>query len=73
MEAKWSRSLQGMRALNKLRQKAKLVSWMIDDRQEFFVIYSKSGFTNALLDLSTRKDNLLLVHQDKIIMSGGLL
>ena len=67
MEAKWSSSQQDMRALNKLRQKAKLVSWNVNDRQEFFVIYSKSGFTDDLIELNTKKDNLFLVHQDKLL------
>jgi AAA+ ATPase superfamily predicted ATPase len=67
MEAKWSNSKQDNRTLNKLRQKAKLVPWNIDERQEYFVIYSKSGFTNDLLKLNKQKKNLLSLHQDRVI------
>ncbi|MBU1085249.1 MAG: ATP-binding protein [Patescibacteria group bacterium] len=67
MEAKWSNTKQDIRTLNKLRQKAKFVPWNINNRQEFFAIYSKSGFTKDLLELNAKKDNLFLVHQDKIL------
>ncbi|MBU1200745.1 ATP-binding protein [Patescibacteria group bacterium] len=68
MEAKWSNSKQGNRTFNKLRQKAKSVPWNTNDRQEYYIIYSKSGFTKDLLKLNTQKKNLFLVHQDKIVI-----
>lgn len=67
MEAKWSNTQQDIRALNKLRQKAKLVNWNNGDRKEYFAIYSKSGFSKELLDLNKEKENLILVEQMNLL------
>lgn len=68
MEAKWSNSKQDVRTLNKLREKSKLVPWHKDKRRDFYVIYSKSGFTADLLNINEVKVNLVLVHQDKVVI-----
>lgn len=67
MEAKWSNTKQDLRALNKLKKKAELVGWNKDKRQDYFVIYSKSGFNQDLLDYAKQETNVYLVHQVNLV------
>jgi uncharacterized protein len=67
MEAKWSNSKQNLRELKKLQVKAKNVDWNIKQRKDFFIIYSKSGFTKDLLDYSRANRNVFLVKEIDLV------
>jgi AAA+ ATPase superfamily predicted ATPase len=47
-EAKWSVNPIGTDILDNLERKAKLVDWRKGDRKEYFVLFSRSGFTESL-------------------------
>ena len=59
-EAKWSLRPVGTDILAELERKAKLVDWRKGDRKEFFVLFSRSGFTESLERLATERGDLLL-------------
>ncbi|MBI2996167.1 MAG: ATP-binding protein [Candidatus Melainabacteria bacterium] len=63
-EVKWSSKQVGTNILEALKSKAKLVDWNINNRKEYYVLFGKSGFTPSLIK-QARKENVLLVHQDK--------
>lgn len=67
MEAKWSKSKQDLRELKVLQTKAENVPWHRDNREEFYIIYSKSGFTDDLLNYARNSKNIFLVHQIQFI------
>jgi len=43
-ECKWRDGKPGLKILNELKEKAKLVQWHNQDRKEYFAMFSKSGF-----------------------------
>lgn len=59
-ECKYSNQKKGFNVLNDLQQKALAVNWNRDSRRESFVIYSKSGFTDELLEYADQHDNIYL-------------
>jgi len=66
-EAKWSDRKVQPTILNKLRFKASRVPWQRDRREEFFVLFSKSGFEPALLDIASQDSHVRLVHQLTVV------
>lgn len=66
-ECKYSQKLVGMNIFLELQQKALKVNWLQDDRQEYFVIFSGSGFSRELLSLAKERDDLILVSQDRVV------
>ena len=59
-ECKYSKQKKGISTLMELKEKAKAVNWKKDTRKEFFVIYSKSGFTNELIEYVNQHRNIFL-------------
>ncbi len=59
-EAKWSVKPVGTDILNNLEKKAKLVDWRKGERKEYFVLFSRSGFTANLEKLAGKRQDLLL-------------
>ena len=59
-EAKWSVNPVGTDILNNLEKKAKLVDWRKGERKEYFVLFSRSGFTENLEKLAGERGDLLL-------------
>jgi len=59
-EAKWSVNPVGTDILNDLEKKAKLVDWRKGDRKEYFVLFSRSGFTATLEKNAEEREDLLL-------------
>jgi len=53
-------NLVGTDILNDLEKKAKLVDWRKGERKEYFVLFSRSGFTENLEKLAGERGNLLL-------------
>ncbi|WP_457641368.1 ATP-binding protein [Persephonella sp.] len=58
-ECKYWENPVGLNVLNDLIQKSKSVN-RNKNKQEYFAIFSKAGFTKELKDLATRKSNILL-------------
>lgn len=65
-EAKWSNKPVGTNILDDLKRKATLVDWRRGKRKEYYCLFSKSGFTEALLQVA-RQENVILFRQDKKI------
>ncbi|MCX7904701.1 MAG: ATP-binding protein [Caloramator sp.] len=45
---------------HRLKEKSKLVEWKKNERNEYFIIFSKSGFTDKLLNVAKENKNLML-------------
>ena len=58
-EAKWSRKPVGIDILDDLKRKAVLVEWYRGKRKEHFMLFSMSGFTDAVKDRA-KKGGVLL-------------
>lgn len=58
-ECKWSTKLVGLNVLDELREKAQKVNWNMDNRIEYFALFSKKGFTKEL-EITAKKENILL-------------
>ncbi|MHB1041051.1 MAG: hypothetical protein ACYC34_12055, partial [Desulfobacteria bacterium] len=59
-EARWSVNPVGTDILNELEKKARLVDWRKGERKEYFVLFSRSGFTETLEKLAGEREDLLL-------------
>jgi len=59
-EAKWSVNPVGTDILNDLEKKAKLVDWRKGNRKEYFILFSRTGFTANLEKLAGERGDLLL-------------
>lgn len=59
-ECKYSNQKKGIGVLMALQEKANYVKWKKDTRKEYFVIYSKSGFTDELIEYAKQKKNVFL-------------
>lgn len=60
-ECKWSEKPVGVNIYNDLKKKSTLVNWRKGERKEFFVLFSKSDFTDDMR-LLARKERVVLVH-----------
>lgn len=65
-EVKWSNKLVGINIYEALKNKAKKVVWGRKDRKEYFVLFSKSGFTPEMKKIA-KKEDVYLFHKDKLI------
>lgn len=65
-ECKWSNKKVGVNVYEDLIGKSHLVDWYNDDRTSRFMLFSKSGFTERMLELG-KKEEVLLVHKDRLI------
>jgi len=59
-ECKWQNRPVGRTVLYDLISKTKHVSWYEHDRQEFFLVFSKSGFTSAAKEFAQEKNIKLI-------------
>lgn len=66
-EVKWSKNQVGIDIYQKLKEKAKKVSWYLDDRKEYYILFSKKGFTRGLKEIA-KKERVFLVEKDKLIV-----
>jgi len=66
-ECKYSQKPVGMNIFRELQQKALKVNWLKDDRQEYFVIFSGSGFSKELLKIAKERSDLVLVKEDRLV------
>ncbi len=61
-ECKWSENMVGLSILKELKIKSKKVIWGSKNRTEYFILFSKSGFSRDLILLQKEKNNLFLVN-----------
>ncbi len=66
-ECKWSNKPVGVNILEDLINKAKYVNWNNTVRKEYYVLLSKSGFTDDLIKRTEIQSNIYLITQDKIL------
>ncbi|MGL4787778.1 MAG: ATP-binding protein, partial [Cetobacterium sp.] len=59
-ECKWSNKQVGLSVLYKLKEKAKAVKWKNDSRKEYYVLFSKSGFSDELIETSQKDSTIIL-------------
>ena len=64
-ECKWSKKHIGLNILNELKAKSKNVIWGEKNRNEYFILFSKSGFSKDIIEYEKRNDNLFLIDADK--------
>ena len=64
-EVKWSNKPVGINIYGALKEKAKKVKWGNENRSQHFCLFSKSGFTGAMLR-QARADGVVLFIRDKI-------
>lgn len=65
-EVKWSNKPVGTNIYDDLKKKVKNVQWGRQDREEYFCLFSKSGFTEDMRKIAKR-ENVVLFHEDKLI------
>lgn len=65
-ETKWNKRPVGIKVLNDLRQKSQTVNWGSKNRKEFFALVASGGFTKELI-VKAKKENILLIQEDKIL------
>lgn len=65
-ECKWSNKKIGDDVYQNLIRKSQLVEWHKGKRNDRFILFSKSGFTQRMIEIA-RKEGVLLVHKDKVI------
>lgn len=59
-ECKYSSKPKGLDVLNKLIDKSKHVKWNDDARNNYYIIYSKSGFKDELVSYSNKHKEVIL-------------
>ncbi|MBI3012369.1 MAG: DUF234 domain-containing protein [Elusimicrobia bacterium] len=72
-EAKWSQKPVGTNILRDLQRKTSFVDWQCGKRKEHFILFSKSGFTADLKELSEKERIILVEMQDKHFASHHFL
>jgi AAA+ ATPase superfamily predicted ATPase len=71
-ECKWAQNPIGLDVLKDLYNKASQVPWHKDERQEWFVLASRSGFQESLIERARRpgmdgRRDVLLIHNGELI------
>ena len=61
-ECKWSKKHVGLSVLFALKEKAKKVKWKNSSREEYFILFSKSGFSPDLIE-ATEKDSRIILSE----------
>ncbi len=70
-EVKWWKHPVGLNVLDDLKAKSAQVEWGKGVRKESFILFSRSGFTDALLRRA-RVENVALVHGDRLVKFGKI-
>ena len=65
-ECKWSEKPVGTNIYDELKKKAEKVEWNKGDRKEYFILFSKSGFTEEMIK-TAKKDGVFLVEKDVLV------
>ncbi len=64
-ECKWSIKHVGVSVLKELQTKSMNVKWGTKKRKEYFVLFSKSGFSSDLIQYEKENEDLFLIDVDK--------
>lgn len=59
-ECKWSKKHVGLSVLFALKEKAKKVKWKNNSREEYFILFSKSGFSSDLIEAAEKDRRIIL-------------
>ena len=59
-ECKYSKKQVGLSILKQLQEKAKNIKWNNNNREEYFILFSKSGFSEELEELAQKEKNIIL-------------
>ncbi|WYE02021.1 DUF234 domain-containing protein [Fusobacterium animalis] len=59
-ECKYSKKSIGLNILKELKDKSKKVIWNKDKREEYYILFSKSGFSKDLIELTKKESNIIL-------------
>lgn len=59
-ECKWSSKKVGLNVLLSLKEKSKSVKWNNSSRKEYFILFSKEGFSDDLISLSKKNKTIIL-------------
>lgn len=70
-ECKWSEKPVGTNIYEELKKKAAKVEWNKDDRKEYYILFSKSGFTEEMVKIA-KHDGVFLVEKDILVGQGAL-
>ena len=62
-EVKWSNKPVGVNIYENLKRKVQKVEWGKGKRNEYFCLFSKSGFTKSMKELA-KQENVILFHKD---------
>ncbi len=54
-----------MSVLKELQAKSKSVKWGSKNRNEYFVLFSKSGFSNDLIQYEKKNEDVFLIDVDQ--------
>ena len=46
--------------MKQLQEKAKNIKWNNNNREEYFILFSKSGFSEELEELAQKEKNIIL-------------
>ncbi len=65
-EVKWSNKPVGTNIYEDLKRTSQAVDWGKQNRKEYFVLFSKSGFTPAM-KAKAKKERVYLFHKDKLL------
>ena len=65
-EVKWSEKPVGANVYEELKRKAENVSWGKRGRKEFFCLFSRKGFTDAMIK-KAREEKVLLFREDSLL------
>ena len=60
-ECKYSKNPKGMDVLLSLMEKADYVPWNKNNRKEYYVLFSRSGYSDELKNYALKKDNIFLL------------
>ena len=69
-ECKWSEKPVGTNIYEELKKKAAEVDWNKDDRKEYYILFSKSGFTEEMVKIA-KIDGVFLVEKDVLVAKGA--
>jgi len=69
-EAKWSGKPVGIDILAKLKEKAKKVVWGTEKREEIYALFSKAGFTDAVMKMA-RRGEVIFFKQGSLLGAKG--
>ena len=59
-ECKWSNKKVGMSIYYELKEKSRKVQWNNNERKEFFIFFSREGFSEDLIELASQEKNIIL-------------